>query len=100
MFAPTVEDPALDHVGTLIPVPSFPFPGRSEYRCSLGLTPSVRDELEAFDPPLLQISTPDVLGFQALRYARANEIPVAGTYHTHFASYLKYYNLGVLEPVV
>jgi phosphatidylinositol alpha 1,6-mannosyltransferase len=100
VFAPTVEDPALDHVGTLIPVPSIPFPGRSEYRCSLGLTPSVRDELEAFDPTLLQISTPDVLGFQALRYARANEIPVAGTYHTHFASYLKYYNLGVLEPVV
>ncbi|MFB6248348.1 MAG: glycosyltransferase family 4 protein [Salinibacter sp.] len=100
VFAPTVEDPALNHAGTLIPVPSIPVPGRSEYRCSLGLTPSVRKEIEAFRPTLFQISTPDFLGFQALRYARSAGTPVAGTYHTHFASYLRYYNLGMLEPVV
>lgn len=100
VFAPTGDDPALDHAGTLIPVPSIPFPGRSEYRCSLGLTPSVRSELEAFDPTLIQISTPDLLGFQALRYAESADLPVAGTYHTHFASYLSYYNLDVLTPVV
>lgn len=100
VFAPTVDDPALDHAGTLIPVPSFPFPGRPEYRCSLGLTPSVREELEAFDPTLVQISTPDFLGLRALYYARSADIPVAGTYHTHFASYLKYYNLEMLEPMV
>ena len=100
VFAPTGDDPALDHAGTLIPVPSIPFPGRSEYRCSLGLTSSVQEELEAFEPTLLQISTPDLLGFQALRFGRAAGIPVAGTYHTHFASYLKYYHLGLLEPVV
>jgi len=100
VFAPTGDDPALDHAGTLIPVPSIPLPGRSEYRCSLGLTSSVRAELEAFDPTLLQISTPDLLGFHALRYGRSADIPVAGTYHTHFASYLKYYHLELLEPVV
>lgn len=100
VFAPTGDDPALDHAGTLIPVPSVPLPGRSEYRCSLGLTSSVRAELEAFEPTLLQISTPDLLGFQALRFGRDANIPVAGTYHTHFASYLKYYHLDLLEPVV
>ncbi len=100
VFAPTVGDPALDHAGTLIPVPSIPFPGRSEYRCTLGITPSVQEELEAFDPTLLQVSTPDLLGFQALRLGQSADIPVAGTYHTHFASYLKYYHLEVLEPVV
>jgi len=100
VFAPTGDDPALDHAGTLISVPSIPFPGRSEYRCSLGLTSSVRAELEAFEPTLLQISTPDLLGFQALRFGRNADIPVAGTYHTHFASYLKYYHLDLLEPVV
>ncbi len=100
VFAPTGDDPALDHAGTLVSVPSIPFPGRSEYRCSLGLTSSVKEELKAFEPTLLQISTPDLLGFQALRFGRAAGIPVAGTYHTHFASYLKYYHLGLLEPVV
>ncbi|MFB6231842.1 MAG: glycosyltransferase family 4 protein [Salinibacter sp.] len=100
VFAPTVEDPALDHAGTLVPVPSVPFPGRSEYQCSLGLTPSLRAELREFNPTLFQISTPDLLGLQALYYARSRDIPVAGTYHTHFASYLKYYHLDLLEPVV
>ncbi|MFB6273496.1 MAG: glycosyltransferase family 4 protein [Salinibacter sp.] len=100
VFAPTGDDPALDHAGTLIPVPSIPFPGRSEYRCSLGLTSSVRKELEAFQPTLLQISTPDLLGLQALHFGQSADIPVAGTYHTHFASYLKYYHLDFLEPVV
>lgn len=100
VFAPTVDDPALDHAGTLIPVPSIPLPGRSEYRCTLGLTPSVRKELDAFNPTLIQISTPDFLGLRALHFARSADIPVAGTYHTHFASYLRYYNLDLLEPVV
>ena len=100
VFAPTVDDPALDHCGTLIPVPSISFPGRSDYQCSLGLTRSVRRALRDFDPTLIQISTPDVLGFQALRYARAKGLPVAGTYHTHFTSYLKYYHLDWLAPVV
>lgn len=100
VFAPTVGNPALDHNGTLVPVPSVSFPGRSEYQCSLGITPSVRTALEAFDPTLIQISTPDLLGWHALRYARLHDIPVAGTYHTHFASYLKYYHLHWLEPAV
>lgn len=100
VFAPTVDEPALDHNGTLVPVPSVSFPGRSEYQCSLGITPSVRETLEAFDPTLIQISTPDLLGCHALHFARLNGIPVAGTYHTHFASYLKYYRLDWLKPVV
>lgn len=100
VFAPTVDDPALDHSGSLVPVPSLPLPGRSDYRFSLGLTPSVRSELEEFDPTLYQISTPDFLGLQALYRARSRGVPVAGTYHTHFASYLKYYRLSAMEPVV
>lgn len=100
VFAPTVDDPALDHSGSLVPVPSVPLPGRSDYRFSLGLTPSVLSELEAFDPTLYQISTPDFLGLQALYHACSNGVPVAGTCHTHFASYLKYYHLSALEPVV
>lgn len=100
VFAPTVDDPALDHAGTLIPVPSIPVPGRSEYRFSLGITPSVREELEAFDPTLIHIATPDLLGRHALRFAQSAEIPVVASYHTHFSSYLKYYHLDLFEPAV
>lgn len=100
VFAPTVDDPALDPAGTRVPVPSLPVPGRSEYRLSLGITPSVRDELEAFDPTLYHIATPDLLGHQALRRAQSTGTPVVASYHTHFSSYLKYYHLGLLEAPV
>jgi phosphatidylinositol alpha 1,6-mannosyltransferase len=98
VFAPTVDNPAIDdHAGTLIPVPSLPLPGRSEYRLSLGLSASVQEALDAFDPTLYHIATPDVLGRQALGRAQATNTPVVASYHTHFSSYLKYYHLGLLE---
>ncbi|MFP4228363.1 MAG: glycosyltransferase family 4 protein [Salinivenus sp.] len=100
VFAPTVDDPPIDHAGTLVPVPSVPLPGRSEYRAALGLTPSVRRRLEAFDPTLYHIATPDLLGRHALKAAQESGTPVVSSYHTHFSSYLKYYHLDLLEPAL
>jgi len=100
VFAPTVDDPPLDHAGTLVPVPSVTLPGRSDYRFALGLTPSVRRELERFDPTLYHIATPDLLGQQALSTARSTDTPVVASYHTHFSSYLKYYHLGLFESAL
>ena len=101
VFAPTNDDPAIpDHAGTLVSVPSIPVPGRSEYRLSLGLTPSVREALDAFDPTLYHIATPDLLGRHAMRAAESAGVPVVASYHTHFSSYLKYYHLDLLEDAV
>ncbi len=101
VFAPTVDDPAIeDHAGTLTSVPSLPVPGRSEYRLSLGLTPSVQEALDDFAPTLYHIATPDLLGHNALRRAQTTDTPVVASYHTHFSSYLKYYHLDLLETPV
>jgi len=100
VFAPTGEEPALDHAGTLVPVPSVPIPGRSDYRLTLGITPSVRRELEAFAPTLFHVATPDPLGRHALSVARDTDTPVVSSYHTHFSSYLKYYYLDLLGPAL
>ncbi len=100
VFAPTVDDPPVDHHGTLIPVPSFRAPGRPDYRISLGLSPNVRRQLEAFRPTLFHIATPDLLGYQALQLAQDWDVPVVASYHTHFSSYLKYYHLSFLEGML
>jgi glycosyltransferase involved in cell wall biosynthesis len=100
VFAPTVDDPPLDHAGTLVPVPSVALPGRSEYRFTLGITPAVREELEAFDPTLYHIATPDLLGRHALSVAESTGTPVVASYHTHFSSYLKYYHLDLFESAL
>lgn len=100
VFGPTIAEPAIDHAGSLQPVPSVPMTGRPEYRISLGMGPASLNRLKRFDPTLIHIATPDILGLEALLYARARKIPVVASYHTHFSSYLEYYNMGRLENVM
>ncbi|MBX2820405.1 MAG: glycosyltransferase family 1 protein [Rhodothermaceae bacterium] len=97
VFAPTVERPAISHVGTLIPTPSIPMPGRPEYRISTGLSRRIRKELKEFKPDIIHIATPDVVGLKALWLAKRLNIPVVSSYHTHFTSYFKYYKMEWLE---
>jgi glycosyltransferase involved in cell wall biosynthesis len=100
VYAPTSKLPALQHAGTLVPVPSISAPGRPEYRISLGFGWQAHENLTDFAADLFHIATPDLLGFAALRMARASGTPVVASYHTHFASYLSYYRLSPLEPAV
>jgi phosphatidylinositol alpha 1,6-mannosyltransferase len=97
VFAPSVDEPPVKHAGNLVRIPSIAAPGRPEYRVSLGLTPSARRKLEAFQPTLFHIATPDLLGNQALRLAKKWGVPAVASYHTHFSSYLKYYGFEELE---
>lgn len=97
VFGPTVDEPALEHVGELVSVPSIPMPGRPEYRVTIGFPEKAQKRLREFDPTLVHIATPDLLGFRAMRWAQAGNIQIVASYHTHFTSYLKYYNLEMLE---
>ena len=97
VYAPTTDRPALRHAGTLVPVRSIQAPGRPDYRISLGLSGDALKNLTDFRPDLFHIATPDFLGLSALRTARRNGTTVVASYHTHFASYLDYYRLGILE---
>lgn len=98
IFAPTTEKPALEAVGKVLSVPSIPVPGRPEYRLSLLLSRYLQKELSRFNPDIVHIATPDIVGFQALLWAKLNSVPTACSYHTRFNSYLEYYNFGFVEP--
>jgi glycosyltransferase involved in cell wall biosynthesis len=99
-FGPGIKKPALGPTGDFVEVPSTGAPGRPEYRVSLFLPQALRIQLEDFKPDIIHIATPDILGFAALRFARKHDIPVLSSYHTHFPSYLKYYGLQLLEPLL
>jgi len=100
IFAPTVENPPMEHAGTLVPVPSVSAPGRPEYRLALRFPAAARARLEAFRPDIVHLATPDWTGYRGLRWALAHDVPAVASYHTHFPSYLAYYRLGALEPAV
>jgi phosphatidylinositol alpha 1,6-mannosyltransferase len=100
VFGPTIDKPELEHTGTLIPVPSRRLPGRPEYRLTTSFPDTARNQLEKFKPDLIHIASPDYLGYKALRWALEHDVPVVSSYHTHFTSYLKYYKLSILEPIL
>lgn len=99
VFGPTIKNPALEHKGRLVKVPStrMPITNRGEYRITLGFPKRVRKELEDFKPSLIHIATPDLLGYKALKWGKKRGIPIVSSYHTHFTSYFKYYGLTWLE---
>ena len=99
VYSPTVDEPAFEATGDLVSLPSVPFPGRSEYRLSLGLPPRIRKDLAEFDPNIVHISAPDISGHRAVTWARNRGIPAVASVHTRFDTYLAYYGFGNLEPL-
>ena len=100
VYSPTVEHPAFPPTGDLVSVPSVPIPGRSEYRLPIALPARVRRDLEAFNPDLVHVSSPDIVGHRAVTWARKRKIAVVASVHTRFETYLEYYHLQALEPLV
>ena len=100
VYSPTTAHPAFAPVGDLVSVPSVAFPSRSDYRLALGLPAAIRQDVEAFKPDLIHLSAPDLLGMGALKLARNLGIPVVSSVHTLFDTYLDYYALGWLRPLV
>ncbi len=100
VYSPVTDTPAFEPAGTLVPVPSVALPVRSEFRLALGLPRAVRDNVRAFSPDVVHLSTPDILGTRAQTFARRLGIPVIASQHTLFETYLDYYRLGWARPLV
>ena len=91
VVAPVADEPAFDHAGTVVPVPSLPLPARPEYRLAFGLPRSVQQQIVNFGPDIVHIAAPDLLGYQAMQFARRSQIPCVASYHTRFETYLRHY---------
>jgi glycosyltransferase involved in cell wall biosynthesis len=73
----------------LKPLIAFPIPYYKELDVVFLPYTRVAKVLDEIRPDFLHISTPALVGFQGLRYAKKHKIPVLGTYHTDFPSYVK-----------
>jgi phosphatidylinositol alpha 1,6-mannosyltransferase len=100
VYSPTAKVDAFPPAGPLVSVPSWPIPRRPEYRFAYGMPAKVRADLDAFGPSLIHLSSPDLLGRAAQRYAAKAGVPQIASYHTRFESYLGFYGLDWLEPTV
>ncbi|MEO8547372.1 MAG: glycosyltransferase family 1 protein [Sphingomicrobium sp.] len=100
IYSPTVADPAFKPTGTLVSVPSVAIPGRPEYRIPIALTARVRRDLAEFDPNIVHISSPDVVAHRAVSWARRRNVTAIASIHTRFETYLAYYRMEMLEPLL
>jgi len=99
VYSPTVENPAFPATGDLVDVPAIPIPGRSEYRLPVSLSARVRRDLAKFNPNVVHISSPDIVGHRAVTWARHRQIAAVASVHTRFDTYCAYYGLEFLEPL-
>lgn len=100
VYSPTTDTPAFEPAGDLVRTPSFPVPGRKEYRVPYRMSVQVRRDLKAFAPNIVHLSSPDPLGHRALSWARARNLPTVASVHTRFETYPRYYGLAFLEPLI
>ena len=91
VFAPTAKQAAFTHQGTLVSVPSLPLPGRPEYRLALGMAGYLQRQLLDFQPDIVHLAVPDLLGQAALALANKHRIPAVASYHTRYETYLRHY---------
>lgn len=100
VYSPTTDTPAFEPAGDLVSTPSFPVPGRKEYRVPYRMSVQARRDLKAFAPNIVHLSSPDPLGHRALSWARARSLPTVASVHTRFETYPRYYGLAFLEPLI
>ncbi len=100
VYSPTVKNPAFEAKGDLVHIPSFPIPGRSEYKFGFAIPPRVRRDLKHYQPNILHVASPEILGHRAVTLAHHWDLPVVASVHTRFETYPRYYGLAFLEPLV
>jgi len=77
-------------------VSGFPLPLYPELKLALP-RPAIGQVLEEFQPDIIHVVNPAVLGLAGLFYGKVLKIPLIASYHTHLPQYLQHYGLGMLE---
>jgi glycosyltransferase involved in cell wall biosynthesis len=83
----------------VVGVPALPLPLYPELKLALP-RPAVSEALERFQPDLVHVVNPAVLGLGGIWLARTRSLPLVASYHTHLPKYLEHYGMGMLEPLL
>lgn len=62
--------------------------------------PSIQRELDEFQPEVIHVAAPFMIGAQAIAWGHKNNIPVVAVYQTDLSGYIERYGLSFARPVV
>lgn len=77
-------------------VSGMPLPWYPELKMAFP-RPAIGHELEQFQPDIIHVVNPAILGLGGIYYAKAMQVTLVASYHTHLPQYLHHYGLGMLE---
>jgi glycosyltransferase involved in cell wall biosynthesis len=80
-------------------VSGMPLPLYPELKLAIP-RPTIGKALEKFQPDLIHVVNPAILGLGGIYYAKNMKIPLLASYHTHLPQYLQHYGLGALEGLL
>lgn len=80
-------------------VSGFPLPLYPELKLALP-RPAIGEMLDRFQPDIVHVVNPAVLGLSGLFYSKLHHVPLIASYHTHLPEYLQHYGLGLLEGLL
>ncbi|AFY55117.1 glycosyltransferase [Rivularia sp. PCC 7116] len=80
-------------------ISGFPLPMYPELTLALP-RPAISEVLEKFDPDIIHVVNPAVLGLAGIVHSKIHNIPLVASYHTHLPQYLQHYGLGMLEGLL
>jgi len=82
----------------VVGLPSVRFLLYPELRLALPRT-SMRAKLKAFNPDVIHVFEPALLGVGGIYYSQVLKIPLVISAHTNLPAYVRYYKLGALEKL-
>ncbi|MBP0032552.1 MAG: glycosyltransferase family 1 protein [Roseofilum sp. Belize BBD 4] len=80
-------------------VSGMPLPWYPELKMAFP-RPAIGEAIADFNPDLIHVANPAILGLAGLYYGKKFDIPLVASYHTHLPQYLQHYGLGMLEPLL
>lgn len=80
-------------------ISGFPLPMYPELTLALP-RPAIGEVLEKFNPDVIHVVNPAVLGLAGIVHSKIHNIPLVASYHTHLPQYLQHYGLGMLEGLL
>jgi glycosyltransferase involved in cell wall biosynthesis len=87
------------HGAEIYGLSAFPLPLYPELKLALP-RPEIGQQLAKFQPDVIHVVNPAVLGLAGIFYAKSTQIPLVASYHTHLPKYLQHYGLGILEGLL
>jgi glycosyltransferase involved in cell wall biosynthesis len=85
------------HIHRFQSLPFFLYP---ECKLAIPNFAHIKKEIHQFAPDLIHVATPFNMGLTGVYFAKKQNIPLVGSYHTDFDQYLKYYDMEFLEKWV